>query len=76
MAIALYTLRSSAEYATIAHLFGILKASVCLILQEYCYEVWRIMAPEYLPQDFATDEKITKCGKGFQQMGLPIKLYK
>ena len=71
VAIALYTLRSSAEYATIGSLFGVSKASVCLILKEICCEVWRVMAAEYIPSEFVTEEKIKECVLGFKQMGFP-----
>ena len=36
IAIVHYCLKSSSEYALIAHMFGIFKATACLILQEFC----------------------------------------
>lgn len=71
VAIALYTLRSSAEYATIANLFGVSKASVCLILKEFCEEVWRVMASDYINAFPLTEGKMKDCIEGFEKLGLP-----
>ncbi|XP_037951571.1 uncharacterized protein LOC119682257 [Teleopsis dalmanni] len=71
VAIALYALCTSREYSTIGKLFGVSKASVCVILKEFCSEVWRVMAPQYLSADFLTEEKLEKCVKGFKKIGFP-----
>ncbi|XP_075161790.1 uncharacterized protein LOC142234515 [Haematobia irritans] len=71
VAIALYALKSSAEYLAISQLFGVGKSTVCSILMDSCDGVWKEMAPTYLSSDFATTENIQKCIHGFEQYGLP-----
>ncbi|XP_041447823.1 uncharacterized protein LOC121403869 [Drosophila obscura] len=71
IAISLYCLGSSADYRTIANLFGVSKAIVCRILMEFCREVTAVLAGEYLPAEFLTQEKITETVKGFEDMGFP-----
>ncbi|XP_044248784.1 putative nuclease HARBI1 isoform X1 [Drosophila takahashii] len=71
IAIALYTLGSSAEYRTIACLFGVSKPIVCRILHEFTREVIVKLAPEYLPPVFLTQEAILENVKGFEDMGFP-----
>jgi len=71
VAIAVYALASSAEYRTVGALFGVSKASVCNILNEFCREVWRVLAPEYLKPNFLTEDKIEECVKGFEALGFP-----
>lgn len=71
IAIALYCLKSSSEYASIGHMFGVSKASVCLILKEFCIEVWRNLSEEYLPSNFINETKIKECVEGFKNLGFP-----
>ncbi|XP_075149711.1 uncharacterized protein LOC142223755 isoform X2 [Haematobia irritans] len=71
VAIALYALKSSAEYLAISQLFGVGKSTVCSILMDFCDGVWKEMAPIYLSSDFATTDNIQKCIHGFEQYGLP-----
>ena len=71
IAIALYCLKSSSEYATIGHMFGVSKSSVCLILQEFCIEVWKALSEEYLPTNFINYTKINECVDGFKKLGFP-----
>lgn len=71
IAVSLYTLGSSAEYRTVGRLFGISKSMVCKILHEFCNEVIIQLAPEYLPADFLSDEKVKECVEGFEKLGFP-----
>ncbi len=60
IAIAVYKLSSSAEYRTVANLFGVGKSSVCEIVNEFCYFV-----AENLMQDFTqfpiSEESAKNC---------------
>lgn len=71
IAIALYALGSSSEYRTVGRLFGVSKTMVCKILHEFCAEAWRVLAPEYLPPSFLTQEKVEECVMGFEAIGFP-----
>ncbi|XP_070071559.1 putative nuclease HARBI1 isoform X2 [Drosophila takahashii] len=71
VAIALYTLGSSAEYRTIERLFGVSANSVCNILHEFCRAFISEFADEYLPANFLTEELVDDCVKGFEKIGFP-----
>lgn len=71
VAVALYALGSSAEYRTVANVFGIGRSTVGKLLIEFCEEVWRTLQPEYLNGYPVTAEKLKECVKGFEEMGLP-----
>lgn len=71
VAIAVYALGSSAEYRTIANLFGVGKSTVCEIIQEFCHEVWRVMRLEYMDTFPLADDRIEDCVKGFEAIGFP-----
>ncbi|XP_037931000.1 putative nuclease HARBI1 [Teleopsis dalmanni] len=71
VAIAVYALGSSAEYRTVGNLFGVSKSSVCIILKEFCTEVWKIMQPIYLNQYLLSEATIRDCINGFNILGFP-----
>lgn len=71
IAIALYALGSSAEYRSIANLFGVGKCTVGKLLKEFCQTVWRVMAPTQLSAYPLTAEKIVENVNGFQKLGFP-----
>lgn len=71
VAVALYSLGSSAEYRTIANLFGIGKSTACCILLEFCEEAWRILRPLHFNHFPLTREKIEECVRGFDVLGFP-----
>lgn len=71
VAIAIYTLGSSAEYHVVARLFEVSENSVCLICKEFCSLVWRKLAPKYLGNNFLTQTKVEECVKGFEATGFP-----
>ncbi|KAL7874886.1 hypothetical protein SRHO_G00058560 [Serrasalmus rhombeus] len=49
----LYWLATGVGYHTLSNLFGIGKASVCLIIRDFCKAVHYVLMPDYisLPQD-------------------------
>ncbi|XP_062141849.1 uncharacterized protein LOC133849777 [Drosophila sulfurigaster albostrigata] len=69
IAIALYTLGSSAEYRTVGTLFGVSTAMVCKIFLEFCHETCRFLSTDYLPHNFLTQSKLEECVKGFEELG-------
>lgn len=71
IAIALYALGSSAEYRTIANLFGVGKSTVCEIVLEFCTVVWNVMQPNYLNYFPLSREIVQECVSGFETMGFP-----
>lgn len=71
IAIALYALASSAEYRTIATIFGVGTSTVCTILLEFCEEVWRVLRPLYMNYFPLDRETITRSVNGFLQLGFP-----
>lgn len=46
--VGLWWLATEAGYRTLAHLFGISDASVCLIVREFCHAVRNEMMCEYI----------------------------
>lgn len=48
IAVAIWRLATNTEYRTIAHLFGISRASVCCIVNEFCCVVCEILMPELI----------------------------
>ncbi|XP_052855105.1 uncharacterized protein LOC128263873 [Drosophila gunungcola] len=39
------------------------------ILHEFCFELYRVFAPIYLPREFLTQEKVEECVRGFEAHG-------
>ena len=52
VAIALWRLATNSDYRTIAHLFGVSRSSVCVIVQDVCKAIVQLLLPKYiqLPQ--------------------------
>ncbi|XP_036340253.1 putative nuclease HARBI1 [Rhagoletis pomonella] len=71
VAIALYALGSSAEYRTMANMFGVGKSTVGRILIEFCHEVWKFLWPLYLKNFPMTEVKLREFINGFQSLGFP-----
>ncbi|XP_017471171.1 PREDICTED: uncharacterized protein LOC108362623 [Rhagoletis zephyria] len=71
VAIALYALGSSAEYRTIANMFGIGKSTVCTILIEFCHELWRCLWPLYLNKFPMNEIQLREYLNGFESLGFP-----
>ena len=71
LAIALYGLGSSAEYRTIASLFGVGRTTVGEILLEMAKEIYTIFKDEFLNTYPPTSEKINEIVQGFEVLGFP-----
>ncbi|KAL7723470.1 hypothetical protein ACLKA6_002493, partial [Drosophila palustris] len=71
IAVALFTLGSSSEYRSIGISFGISKTMVGSILNEFCREVVRELSNEFLPPNFMTQDKVSECIAGFENLGFP-----
>lgn len=71
VAIALYALGSSAEYRSLANLFGVGKSTVGKILNEFCVLVWSELKKKYLNFFPLTYDKIKDCVIGFNAIGFP-----
>lgn len=69
--IALYTLGSSAEYRTIASLFGIGRTTTGEIVLDSCTTVCDLMQKEYISLYPPTDEELHCIVSGFEKMGFP-----
>ena len=48
VAIALWRLATNGDYRTIAHLFGVSRASVCLIVRDVCDAIVQVLLPKYI----------------------------
>ena len=71
VAVCLWCLASSVEYRTVAHLFGISVASVCLIVRNVCKAIVQVLMPKYirLPK---TENELSDVVAGFNDMwGFP-----
>ncbi|XP_012161742.1 protein ALP1-like [Ceratitis capitata] len=71
IAIALYALGSSAEYRTVASLFGVSNSSVCRIVREFCAAVWNALKPNYLNYFPLTETVAQTIVNDFNNMGFP-----
>ncbi|XP_017473772.1 PREDICTED: uncharacterized protein LOC108364559 isoform X1 [Rhagoletis zephyria] len=71
VAIALYAPGSSAEYRSIANLFGVAKPTLCAALLEFFREVWKVLHPMYFNHFPLSRETIEDCVNGFKHIGFP-----
>ncbi|XP_049301832.1 uncharacterized protein LOC125775362 [Bactrocera dorsalis] len=71
VAITLFALGSSAEYRSIANMFGVGKSTVCEILLEFCPEIWRLLQPSCFKMLPLNRENITELVTGFEVIGFP-----
>lgn len=71
LAIFLYAVGSSAEYRTIAGLFGIGRSTVGEIVREIAKAIWDSLRYEYLNTYPPTEEKIMELIRGFNHLGFP-----
>ena len=70
VAITLWCLATPTEYRTIAHLFGVSRAAVCLIVQETCEVIVRDLMASYIT--FPTGDDMKKVVDGFEtRWGFP-----
>ena len=66
LAICLWCLASSVEYRTVAHLFGVSKASVCLILRDVSKAIVKVLMHQYvqLPKN---EDQLCEIVTGFRR---------
>ena len=70
VAVALWRMATNSDYRTIGHLFGISKASVCLIADEFCNAVVDILQPKYIK--IPVDEELDRVVNDFKyKWGFP-----
>jgi len=70
VAIALYALGSSAEYRTVAHLFGVGRSTVGKMVLDFCYSVnnnFKACISSYPP----SPEEVRRIVHGFEELGFP-----
>ena len=68
LAIASWFLARGCDFHTIGHLFGVSKASVCLIVKEVCSALVQLL-PQFTT--IPTVAALTEVIKGFEQLGFP-----
>lgn len=71
VAIALYALGSSAEYRTVASLFGVGRSTVGEIVLEVCKVINKVFKKQTLNAFPPTQEKINEIVNGFNALGFP-----
>ena len=70
VALTLWFLATNADFRTVGHLFGISKASVCLVIKDVCAAIVRLLLPQYV--SFPTDAKLRTVVDGFERkFGFP-----
>ena len=84
IAVSLWRLATNADYRTIGHLFGISKASVCIIVNEFCSAVANNLAAKYIKipngnnlkaivKEFRTRWGFPQCMGAIDGSHIPIK---
>ena len=69
VAVTLWFLATNADYRTIGHLFGISKASVCLIRRDVCRAIVAVLLPKYIR--IPVGSALTSVMNGFERRGFP-----
>lgn len=70
VAIALWKLATNGEYRTIAHLFGVSRSSVCLIVKDVCQAIVSLLQPKYIT--VPTGDRLKAIVDGFEsKWGFP-----
>ena len=73
VAVALWRLATNADYRTIGHLFGISKASVLVIVEDFCSAVTNHLAPKYIK--IPTGNELKKSVTEFEtKWGFPQRM--
>ena len=63
VAITLWVLATSSEYRSVAHLFGVARCTVCVIVRETCQAIVKVLLPMYIC--FPTGNRLTETVQGF-----------
>ena len=66
VAITLWKLAANAEYRTIAHLFGVSRSSVCIIVKEVCEDIVKLLQPMYI--SIPKGDRIKGIIEGFEML--------
>ena len=70
VAIALWCLATPAEYRTIAHLFGVARCTVCIIVKDVCKAIVSVLQPRYI--SFPHGDALQAVVDGFEHTwGVP-----
>jgi len=69
VAITVWYLATDADYRTTGHLFGISKASVCLIRKDVCHAIVKVLLPKYIK--IPAGSALTDVMTGFEKRGFP-----
>ena len=64
LAITLWSLATPAEYRTIAHLFGVGRSTVCMIVQETCTCIIEVLQRQYI--NFPSGQSLQDVVTGFE----------
>ena len=62
VAITLWILATPVEYRTVAHLFGVVRCTICVVVHETCEAIFSRLLPVYI--SFPTGEQLDEVVKG------------
>ena len=70
VAITLWVLATPSEYRSVAHLFGVARCTVCIIVKETCKAIVQELRSQYI--SFSKGDKLTQTVRGFgERWGVP-----
>ena len=70
VALTLWFLSTNADYRTIGHLFGVSKATICVVTKQVCSAIVEILLPKYIR--FPSGDDLTIVVDGFKhKLGFP-----
>ena len=65
VAVAIWSVATNVEYRTISELFGIGKATACVIMNDTCQAIVKYLMPHFVTI-YATGRQIKRCYLGFE----------
>ena len=70
VALTLWYLATNTDYRTIGHLFGVSKATVCMVTKEVCAAIVKVLLPTYIR--VPAGDELKKVVEGFKDgLGFP-----
>ena len=83
LGIALWFLATGTDYRTIGHLFGVSKATVCLLVKDVCWAIVQLLLPKYIQvptgsalktviEGFKDDHGFPQCAGAIDGTHIPI----